>query len=146
MICIDSDVFLVALRYPRDRRAGATRAFLTAIATSGDGATTVVNLLEIAGVLSFNLNAQQLLDFYAHFPRRYNVRILPAHDPRFRVPDVRVLDVLQVMQRKASFGDALVAATVQRLQRGIEAFVTWNDVHFQGRMAVPVYTPLTFTR
>ncbi len=146
MICIDSDVFLIDLRYARDRRARATRVFLASIAASGDGATTVVNLLEIAGVLSFNLNAQQLLDFYAHFPRRYNVQIFPAHDPRTRVPDLRVLDILQIMQRRASFGDALVAATVQRFQRGIEAFVTWNEAHFQGRMAVPVYTPVTFPK
>lgn len=146
MICIDSDVFLIDLRYPRDRRARATRSFLTFIGTSGDGATTVVNLLEIAGVLSFNLNAQQIVDFYAHFPGRYNVQILPAHDPRLRLPDLRVLDILQIMQRRASFGDALVAATVQRLQRGIEAFVTWNEAYFQGRVPVPVYSPETFPR
>ncbi len=74
MICIDSDVFLIDLRYPTDRRASETRAFLDHTAASGEGATTAFNLLEIAGVLSFNLNPQQLLELYIHFPARYHVR------------------------------------------------------------------------
>jgi len=37
MICIDSDVFLIDLRYPIDRRASETRAFLDHTAASGEG-------------------------------------------------------------------------------------------------------------
>ncbi len=98
-------------------------------------------MLEITGVLSFKLNAQQLLDFYAHFPRRYNVRVLPSHDPRARLTHVRVADVLRVMQQKAAFGDAVVAAVVSRVQPSLEAFVTWNEVHFRKRVPVALFTP-----
>ncbi len=110
MICIDSDVFLIDLRYPGDHRARTTRAFLETVAGSGSAAATVFNVLAVTGVLSFNLSYQQVVDFYAHFPRRYNVRVLPYHDP------------------------------------ALQAFVTWNDVHFQGRLAVPTFTPATYPR
>ena len=43
-----------------------------------------------------------------------------------------------------AFGDALIATLVNRLHSALEAFVTWNDVHFQGRLAVPVFTPTTY--
>lgn len=146
MICIDSDVFLIDLRYPADRRAPATRAFLETVARSGDAATTVFNVLELTGVLSFNLSDQQVVDFYTHFPRRYNVRILPYHNPAQRLPALPLRQVLNTMQRKMAFGDALIATLVNRLQNALQAFVTWNDVHFQGRLAVPVFTPATHPR
>jgi len=144
MICIDSDVFLIDLRYPTDRRASETRAFLDRIAASGKGTTTVFNLLEIAGVLSFNLNPQQLLELYIHFPARYHVRVLPSGDLRAPLPGVRTAEVFQVIQRKAALGDALIAALVNRLQQEITAFVTWNEHHFRGRITVPIFTPSTF--
>ncbi len=102
------------------------------------------NLLEVVGLLSFNLNEQQLLDFYVHFPRRYKVRVLPYQDPRQRFPGLRLGEVLRVMQKRAAFGDALIAAQVNRLHPELDAFVTWNDEHFRGRLAVPVFTPATF--
>jgi predicted nucleic acid-binding protein len=146
VICIDSDVFLIDLRYPADHRARATRAFLETVARSGDAATTVFNVLEVTGVLSFNLSDQQVVDFYAHFPRRYNVRVLPYHDPAQRLPALPLRQVLQTIQRKMAFGDALIATLVNRLHSALEAFVTWNDAHFQGRLAVPIFTPATYPR
>ncbi len=145
MICIDSDVFLIDLRYRRDRRALQNRAFLDSVARSGSGATTVFNLLEVAAILSFNFNEQQIADFYVHFPRRYKVQILPYQDPRQRLPALRLSEVLRVMQKKAAFGDALIAALVNRLHPELEAFITWNDGHFRGRVTVPVFTPTTYT-
>ena len=144
MICIDSDVFLIDLRYPADRRAATTRLFLKTMAGSGAAATTVFNLLEVTGVLSFNLSDQQVVDFYAHFPRRYNLKVLPYHDVARRLPALPLRQVLQTVQRKMAFGDALIATLVNRLHSALEAFVTWNDVHFQGRLAVPVFTPTTY--
>ena len=103
------------------------------------------SLLEVAGVLSFNLNEQQLVDFYMHFPRRYRVRMLPYHDPRQRLPDLRLGEVLRVMQKRAAVGNALIATQVNRLHAGLEAFVTWNDGHFRGRLVVRVFTPAPFS-
>ncbi len=146
MICIASDVFLIDLRYPADPRASESGAFLKWVVETGRGATTIINLLEVTGVLSFNLNGQQLVDFYAHFPRRYNVRVLPSHEEGQRLPALRSAEILRVMQRKAAFGDATIATLVNRLQSTVESFVTWNASHFVGRVAVPVFTPATFAR
>ena len=41
MILVDSDVFLIDLRYQRDERFGGNRAFLDQLAISGQGATTI---------------------------------------------------------------------------------------------------------
>ncbi len=146
MICIDSDVFLIDLRYPADRRAPATRKFLKSIAESGNAATTVFNVLEVTGVLSFNLSDQQVIDFYAHFPRKYNVQIVPYHDPSERIPALPLRHVLRVMQLKMAFGDALIAALVNRMRNALDAFITWNEIHFQGRLTVPIFTPATYSR
>lgn len=52
MIFIDSDVFLIDLRYPRDERFAKNRIFLERLQASERGATAIFNLLEICGVLS----------------------------------------------------------------------------------------------
>ena len=88
MILVDSDVFLIDLRYRRDKRFAANRAFLDWLAASGQGSTTIYNLLEICGVLSFNLNRQQLAEVQTHFARRYHVRVMPGLDPRAPLPSV----------------------------------------------------------
>jgi hypothetical protein len=45
--------------------------------------TSVVNVLETCGVLSFNLSPRQLRSLYAYFDRRFAVRIVagPAGSP-----------------------------------------------------------------
>ena len=45
---------------------------------------------------------------------------------------------------KMAFGDALIAALIRRLSPEIEAFVTWNDQHFRGRLMPPVLTTAAF--
>lgn len=144
MICIDSDIFLIDLRYSEDPRVVRTRAFLEYVRSSGQGITTIFNLLEVAGILSFHLNAQQLLEVYAHLPVRYGVGVVPSADFRAVLPGLRIGEVLDVMQHRAALGDALIAALVNRLRDQITSFVTWNEQHFQGRMIVPVLTPASF--
>jgi hypothetical protein len=57
-VFIDSDVFILALRYPQDKRSRANGAFLEKV-RSGDlrGMTSIHNVLEVSGILSFNLPA-----------------------------------------------------------------------------------------
>jgi hypothetical protein len=45
-----------------------------------------------------------------------------------------------------ALGDALIATLVNRLHNTLQAFVTWNDVHLQGRLTVPIFTPATYSR
>jgi hypothetical protein len=144
MICIDSDIFLIDLRYGGDRRADQTRAFLKYVRESGQGATTIFNLLEVAGVLSFNLNPQQTLELYSHLPARYGIEVVPSQDFRTTLPGLRVGEVFDIISHQTAFGDALIAALVNRLRDHVTSFVTWNERHFHGRMSVPVLTPASF--
>ena len=141
MILVDSDVFLIDLRYQRDQRFGDNRAFLDRLAISGQGATTIYNLLEVCGVLSFNLNRQQLRELYAHFARRFHIRVVPNAEPRQRLPSFRVGDILSIVERRVSFGDALVFALLEAQRAEDTTFVTWNARHFRGRTEVDVREP-----
>ena len=62
LILIDTNIFLIDLRYKRDTNFKLNRSFLSYVAQSGSGFTTIVNLLELCGILSFHLNPDQLLD------------------------------------------------------------------------------------
>ena len=141
MILVDSDVFLIDLRYPRDDRFEANRSFLDRMIRCSQGATTIFNLLEICGVLSFNLNRRQLADLQVHFARRYRIRVLPNADPHARMPSFPIGDILAIIERRVAFGDALVLALIEVWQREITALVTWNARHFRGRTDVEVQEP-----
>ena len=141
MILVDSDVFLIDLRYRRDKRFATNRAFLDWLATSGQGATTIYNLLEICGVLSFNLNRQQLAEVHTHFAQRYHLRVMPGTDPRASLPSFRVGEILSIVERKVSFGDALVLALLEARRSEVTTFVTWNARHFRGRTELDVREP-----
>ena len=65
---IDTNVFVIDLRYPRDRNFGVNRRFLDAIKRERSGITTTINLLELCGILSFNLNQRQLSTLWEQFP------------------------------------------------------------------------------
>ncbi|MCL6642781.1 MAG: hypothetical protein K6T71_05610 [Candidatus Bipolaricaulota bacterium] len=92
-VLIDSDVFLIELRYPRDRRYAKNKAFLERV-RSGElvGWTTVYNLLEICGILSFNLSPQSLQALFIGFAQQFNVTVLfpnqrTLHQTRSREAD-----------------------------------------------------------
>ncbi len=65
-LLIDTNVFVIDLRYRQDTHYRANRKFLDAIGEEGTGFTTIVNLLEICGILSFNLNDRQLRELWVY--------------------------------------------------------------------------------
>ena len=141
MIIIDSNVFVIDLRYGRDALFGTNRQFLEKARDEGNGATTLVNLLEVAGILSFNLNAVQLRSLVAHFPRRYGIAVLPAYSLDASLPEVEVSSLLSRMEKRIAFGDALVAEQIAKYAPQASAFVSWDATHFAGRVPLPVVTP-----
>ena len=58
MIFVDSNLFVIDLRYPADVNYGVNRRALDRLARDGSGVTSVVNVLEICGILSFNLSTR----------------------------------------------------------------------------------------
>ena len=133
-------MFLIELRYPKDKRAPSNRAFLESV-RKGDfrGYTTIYNLFEICGILSFNLSPQYLEEIFLGFSERFNVTVLfPEDGEKICFEPERVFDFLR---RRMSFGDALIADVLRKHRHSLDAFVTWNEKHFRNRIPLPVVNP-----
>ena len=146
LIFVDTNVFVIDLRYRRDRHFSTNRKFLEKLTREGQGATTIFNVLEVCGILSFNLNTQQLRELFQYFPQKYNVAVLPASAPKQHLPRLTVEDVFHFLERKAGFGDALLMATLDIHMSEAGQFVSWDADHFRGKTRVPVMTPREFLR
>jgi len=141
---IDSNVFVIDLRYKRDRNYRLNRIFLDIVADLKIGSTGVFNLLEICGILSFNLNEGQLVELYEYLPERYNIGILPYHDRGLPLPSLHLKDLLVLIAKRMSLGDALTLAVAEQESRRIEAFISWDAQHFVGKTSLLVKTPREF--
>ena len=144
MVAIDSDVFLLDLMYQRDVRCGPNARFLEAVRAARP-ATTVYNLMEVLGKLSFNVPAKTLDEWPDALRQSYGLTVIwpdPAdldadsffHGELYQRP-------LALMKaQRVAFLDALVLSLVERTP-DVEAFVTWNARHFRGKTSLPVVTP-----
>lgn len=141
---IDTPVFVIDLRYRRDRNFATNRSFLDRIVADGGGATTVFNLLEVCGILSFNLNEKQLRELFHYFPQHYRVEVLPHSTLESPLPALKTADVFEIISKKTGFGDALIIGAVEKHLPGAARFVSWNAQHFRDRLAIPTLTPKEF--
>lgn len=140
-VAVDTNVFVIDLRYPRDRTHALNKRFLSLIAERESGVTTTFNLLEVCGVLSFNLNSLQLTELFTYFADRYRIRVLPVADLEAPLPFMTVGDIFQQMCGRTSLGDALILSCIERYLPGIAALVTWDKEHLEGKAGCPVLTP-----
>ncbi len=143
---VDTNVFVIDLRYRRDRHFSVNRRFLTRLARIGDGATSIFNVLEVCGILSFNLNAHQLRELFHYFPQKYHIQVLPISQMGQSLPSFTVENVFRWMEQKASFGDALLMAALVTYLPEVVRFVSWDADHFRGKLRIPVLTPQEFLR
>lgn len=138
---IDSDIFVRELRYPNDAQSVPNQKFLEKI-RSGEfkGVTSVFNLLEVCGILSFNLSQDQLMRLFEGFTQRYNIQILyPASatvEFQYDIPQI-----VQGIMNKQALGDAQVSYVIRRFASDLKCLVTWNKPHFENRVPIPVFTP-----
>lgn len=146
LVVLDSNLFVIDLRYPRDRHYRLNRAFLTRLPTLAPAATTLVNLLEVCGILSFNLTAQQVWELYHYLPERYRVTVLPPSPLPVALPGLPVEHLLTLIARKLSLGDALVLAVIEAWIPQAACFVSWDAKHFRGKTSLPVMTPQEFLK
>lgn len=144
LVVLDSNVFVIDLRYPRDRNYRHNQDFLTQLPGLAPAATTLVNVLEVCGILSFNLTAQQVRELYHYLPERYQVTVLPILTEPGSLPGFPVEHLLALMAKRLSFGDALVLAAIEMWIPRAACFVSWNAKHFRGKIALPVKTPEEF--
>jgi len=144
LILIDTNIFVIDLRYKRDANYNINRSFLSAIAGSGIGFTTIANLMEVCGILSFNLNQKQLIDLWTYFEERYKISVIPSPDLQSDFPSIENHILLDTIRKKMSFGDALMIGLAQKLLPFVSTMVTWDKEHLKGKYYGEVLTPEEF--
>ena len=146
MIFVDSNLFVIDLRYPDDANYRLNRRALARLGRDRTGMTGILNVLEICGILSFNLSAVSLHALYVHFAQRYRVTVVPGGGYDTQLPAPAARDVLAMMEKRMALKDAEIALTVEQHTASLNAFVTWNAKHFAGKLSVPVLTPREWLR
>ena len=140
-VFIDSDVFVRDLRYPRDKRSAINKRFLEKVKSRKiHGVTSIFNLLEICGILSFNLSEDQLIGLYGDFCNHYKVQVFFPSDASGNL-QYDIPEIFRHIQKKNSLGDAQVHYIVERFSDQLSQFVSWNANHFEDKIALPVKTP-----
>lgn len=144
LILIDTNIFVIDLLYKRDTSFKVNQSFLSFVAQSGSGFTTIVNLLELCGILSFNLNQDQLLDLWTYFQDRYKIAVLPEPDLQSDFPAIKINRLFGILCKKTSFGDALMISVAGKYLSFVSTLVTWDNEHFKDKFAGKVLTPDEF--
>jgi predicted nucleic acid-binding protein len=145
LVLIDTNVFVMDLRYKRDIHYQSNRKFLEIVEQEGTGFTTTVNLLEVCGILSFNLSKKQLTEFWFYFQQRYHINVLPTAAFEGSFPSIGIQDIFVEIKEKTSLGDALVLALAKKYLPFISTMVTWDKDHFGGKFHGTVLTPAEFS-
>ncbi len=143
-VFIDTNVFVIDLRYKDDANFRINRNFLDLVAEKGRGVTSIINLLELCGILSFNLNQRQITELFHYFPLRYTIDIIPSNSIDSPLPDIAIKDIMEVIYKKASFGDALIANLVNSHLKENSIFVSWDAMHFKHLLSIKTMTPKEF--
>jgi predicted nucleic acid-binding protein len=146
VIFVDSNVFVIDLRYPDDVHHRVNRRVLDRLGRQGLAMTSVLNLLEVCGILSFNLSPSSLREIYVHFARRYRLTVVPGGGYDVRLPDPAAREVLAMMEGGMALKDAEIALVVEQNAAGLDAFLSWNAKHFAGRLTIPAITPREWLR
>jgi len=141
LVLVDTNVFVIDLRYKRDRHFKRNKSFLSSVAQSGNGFTTIVNLLELCGILSFNLNRDQLLDLWSYFHDKYKITVLPEPDLQSVFPSIAINRLFDFFCKKSSLGDALMMTVADKYLSFISTMVTWDKEHFKEKYTGKVLTP-----
>lgn len=141
VIFIDTNVFVIDLRYKNDINYKTNLRFLDFISKHKKGMTSIINLLEVCGILSFNLNRQQVLELFYYLPKKYGIDIIPSNDIDSFLPEASVKNTMDIICKKASLGDALVANLINHSLDEKGLFVSWDAEHFKGLLSMKALTP-----
>lgn len=144
LILIDTNIFVIDLRYKRDTNFRVNQAFLSLVAQRGNGFTTIVNLLELCGILSFNLNQDQLLDLWTYFHGRYKITVLPEPELQSVFPGIKIKRLFNILCKKTSFGDALMISSSETYLSFVSTMITWDNEHFKDTYGGKVLTPAEY--
>ncbi|MEW6328054.1 MAG: hypothetical protein AB1487_10770 [Thermodesulfobacteriota bacterium] len=144
LVLIDTNIFVIDLRYKRDVHYKKNLACLSDVARRKTGFTTIVNLLELCGVLSFNLNGRQLTELWFYFQDRYKITVLPPPDLKNNFPAIGLSELFDLLRDRTALGDALMIAVARKHLPFVSKMITWDKEHFEGKFPGTVLTPEEF--
>ena len=145
MIFIDTDVLWLAFAFHQDDRQAANSAFLEQV-QAAQPATTIYNVLELLGKLSFNLSPERLDEWRSWLVDAYQLLVIWPTNPELTTASPTFQEEIferpyQKMRTvKMPFMDALILNLAERTPN-VTQFVTWNARHFQGKSTLPILTP-----
>ncbi len=146
LVLVDTNIFVIDLRYKRDSNFEINRAFLDLIGEKRNGFTTIVNLLELCGILSFNLNEKQLIELWVYFQDKYGVVVLPVPSFEANFPIIKIKEIFDLITGRTSLGDALMISVARKHLPFVTTLVTWDDIHFKDIFPGTVLTPERFSK
>ena len=146
MILLDADILLLDIRYPRDTRFSANELLLRTLQERGwERGITLYALLEVIGILSFNLPNDQIQRLYTLLPGRYGLRVVPALGTAQEAPTFALSAILAQMEKKMALGDVLQALYIQHFAPQATCLLSWNARHFK-KLRIPALTPAQFLK
>ena len=144
MLLIDSDVFVIDRRYRKDAKYRTNKNFLDFVHEE-EKYTTIFNLLEITGILSYNLSTSDIERFYYAFPNYYKINIISPVTNTLSADSFMsdlTNDIHEIIKKKVNFGDALILKTA--IDNRINTYVGWNIRHFKEKAKMIFYTPIDY--
>lgn len=142
MILLDADVLLLDIRYPNDARFATNRATLDRLRDEAwNVGVTVQALLEVVGILSFNVSPAKLPVLWRQLPIQYGLDVCPDSQRHPDYAGCTVQELMNQMAKRMALGDAVQALQIERFVPSANCLMTWNAQHFRGKLAIPVMTP-----
>lgn len=142
MIFLDADILIIDRCYPNDPKEPDNKRFLNELETrSLDRGMVLQGLLEVVGKLSYNSSVNQIHHLQIILAKKYGLVYVPsiALNPEYTTH--RFDDIMSMIARKMSLGDAVMALQIQDVAISGDLWCTWNAKHFAGKVSIPVLTP-----
>jgi hypothetical protein len=142
VIILDADVILNDYRYKRDPKHAVTHQVLDLMKQAGGALGTMTQgLLEVVGILSFNVPTRLIASLPSALQTHYQLTVFP---PTMLVPEYAgctASEIVTQMQQKMGLGDAVLAEQIRKFAPPGSTLLTWNVVHFRGKVSFPVLSP-----
>jgi len=141
LIAFDTDILAIHHLFVWDKRRKTTELLLEK--TRGESrATTVHNLLELAGLFAVAGRGQRVESLLENYLKSRDITVIfPEMESDW---SERVSVVTDYIKRGFSYGDALVAEALEEVM--VDTLVTWNKKHFNGKMKTKVLTPAEYLK
>ncbi len=146
MVVVDTDVLLLEFSFHNDARQHINHQFL---ASTQNLQTTIYNLMELLGQLSFNVAPARLNNWEYWLVEAYRLSVIWSTNPENLNTSFAFNEEIyerpfeRMKAYRMSFQDSLIINLAERTPN-IETFVTWNARHFQGKTTLEVFTPETY--